>query len=91
MQLSSNMPMLSVYCAAYNQEAYIQRALDGFVMQRTNFQFVVYVHDDASTDNTAAIIRKYAEQYPELIIPIYEKENQWSKGNLNRIMFDHFK
>ena len=35
--------LLTVYCAAYNQEAYIRRTLEGFVMQRTNFRFVAYV------------------------------------------------
>lgn len=89
--MSGESPLLTVYCAAYNQEAYIRRTLEGFVMQRTNFRFVAYVHDDASTDSTAAIIREFAEKYPELIIPVYETENQWSKGNFNRIMFDHFK
>jgi glycosyltransferase involved in cell wall biosynthesis len=49
-------------------------------MQKTNFRFEAIVHDDASTDGTADIIREYAEKYPEIIKPIYEKENQYSKG-----------
>jgi len=57
-------------------------------MQKTNFPFVAIVHDDASTDGTAAIIREYAEKYPDIIKPIYETENQYSKqdGSLGRIM-----
>lgn len=70
---------VSVYCLAYNHEKYIRDALEGFVNQKTNFKYEVIVHDDASTDNTADIIREYAEKYPDIIKPIYQKENQHSK------------
>jgi glycosyltransferase involved in cell wall biosynthesis len=80
--------IVSIRCATYNHEPYIRQTLDGFVMQKTNFRFEAIVHDDASTDGTAAIIREYAEKYPDIIKPIYETENQYSKhdGSLNRIM-----
>lgn len=80
--------MVTVRCVTYNHEAYIRRCLDGFVMQKTGFRFEAIVHDDASTDGTAAIIREYARKYPEIIKPIYETENQYSKhdGSLRRIM-----
>jgi glycosyltransferase involved in cell wall biosynthesis len=80
--------LVAIHCLAYNHEPYIRDCLDGFVMQKTNFKFVAIVHDDASTDATAAIIREYAEKYPEIICPILETENQWSKpdGSLGRIM-----
>ena len=71
---------VSVWCLAYNHGKYIRKALDGFIMQKTNFAFEVFVHDDASTDNTSAIIKEYAEKYPQIIKPIYQKENQYSKG-----------
>lgn len=72
--------LVSVICTAYNQEKYIKDALDGFVMQKTNFKYEVFVHDDASTDNTAQIIKEYAEKYPHIIKPILQTENQYSKG-----------
>ena len=72
--------MVSVVCTAYNHEKYIRQCLDGFVMQKTNFKFEVIVHDDASTDNTANIIREYEKRYPDIIKPIYQKENQYQKG-----------
>ena len=71
---------VSVYCMAYNHEKYIRSALEGFVNQKTTFDYEVFVHDDASTDNTASIIREYAERYPQIIKPIYQVENQHSKG-----------
>ena len=81
-------PLVSIRCLVYNHEPYLRQCLDGFVMQKTNFAFEAIVHDDASTDNSAAIIREYAEKYPDIIKPIYETENQYSKkdGSLRRIM-----
>lgn len=83
--------MVSIRCITYNHEPYIRECLEGFVMQKTNFRFEAIVHDDASTDGTAAIIREYAEKYPDIIKPIFETENQYSKhdGSLGRIMDAH--
>lgn len=72
--------IVSVYCLAYNHEKYIRDALEGFINQKTNFNFEVIVHDDASTDNTKIIIEEYAKKYPNLIIPIYQVENTHRKG-----------
>ena len=82
--------LVAIQCAVYNHESYIRQCLDGFVMQKTNFRFVAIVHDDCSTDNSAAIIREYAEKYPAIIKPIYETENQWSKhdGSIERILYN---
>ena len=71
---------VSVICNAYNHGPYIRDALEGFVSQKANFNYEVLIHDDASTDNTADIIREYEKNYPELIKPIYQIENQYSKG-----------
>ncbi len=86
--VNSLKPLVVINCVTYNHEPYIRDALDGFVMQKTNFPFVAIVHDDASTDGTAAVIREYAEKYPDIIKPIYETENQYSKrdGSLSHIM-----
>lgn len=83
--------MVTVRCCTFNQARYIRSCLDGFVMQKTNFRFEAIVHDDASTDGNADIIREYAEKYPDIIKPILETENQYSKhdGSLGRIMDSH--
>ena len=72
--------MVSICCLAYNHELYIRQCLDGFLMQKTTFRFEVLIHDDASTDRTAEIIREYEKKYPDIIKPIYQEENQYSKG-----------
>ena len=79
--------IVAINCMVYNHEPYVRQCLDGFVMQQTDFRFVAIVHDDASTDKSADIIREYAERYPDIIYPIYETENQYSKhdGSLSKI------
>lgn len=73
-------PLVSICCVAYNQKEYLKQAMDGFLMQKTEYPFEILVHDDASTDGTTQLIAEYAAKYPELIRPIYQKENQYQKG-----------
>lgn len=82
---------VTIRCFAYNHEPYIRKCLEGLVMQKTNFKYEAIVHDDASTDETAAIIREFAEKHPEIIKPIIQTENQYSKqdGSIERIMETH--
>jgi glycosyltransferase involved in cell wall biosynthesis len=82
------MVLVSIRCLVFNQVEYIRQCLEGIVMQQTNFEFEAIVHDDASTDGTQTIIREYAQKYPNIIKPILEVENQYSKhdGSLRRIV-----
>ena len=71
---------VSIICNAYNHEKYIEKAIDSFIMQKTDFTYEILIHDDASTDKTAKIIKQYEERYPDIVKPIYQTENQYSKG-----------
>ena len=71
---------VSVVCTAFNHEAYIRQALEGFVSQKTDFAFEVLINDDASADGTAAVIREYAAKYPALIRPFLQEKNLYSQG-----------
>ena len=73
-------PAVSIYSLAYNHENSVRECLEGFLMQETTFPVEILIHDDASTDNTTNIIREYQAKYPRLIKPIYQTENQYSKG-----------
>lgn len=73
-------PLVSIVCHTYNHLDYIKNALDGFLMQETNFPFEIILHDDASSDGTSEIVKSYAESYPNIILPIIQTTNQWSQG-----------
>lgn len=85
---TSNLPLVSIRCITYNHAPYIAQCLDGFLSQNTNFPFEIIVHDDASTDGTASIIKEYEKKYPKIIKGIYQIENQHSKqdNSINRII-----
>lgn len=71
--------LVVIHCLVYNHEPYLRDCLEGFISQQTTFRFVAIVHDDYSTDGSASIIREYESKSPDIIKPIYETENQWSK------------
>ena len=73
-------PLVSICSVTFNHEDYIAMSLDGMLMQETNFPFEIVIRDDCSTDKTALIIEEYVKKYPHIIKPIFEQENQWSKG-----------
>ena len=87
-----NRVMVTISCTTYNHENYISDAIESFLMQKTNFEYEIIIHDDASTDRTADIIRDYEMKYPNLIKPIYQIENQYSKGvHVGNIIIDQAK
>lgn len=83
--------LVSIICITYNQEKYIRKCLDGFLMQKTNFKYEILVHDDASSDSTAKIIQSYQAKYPDVIKLFCEKENQYSKGkyHIDKVLFPY--
>ncbi|MBQ9886454.1 MAG: glycosyltransferase [Lachnospiraceae bacterium] len=78
-----NRPLVSICCITYNHEEYIAKTIDSFLMQKTDFDFEILIHDDASTDRTGEIIREYADKYPDIIFPIIQEKNQYSQGITN--------
>ena len=70
-----NQPKVSVCLVTYNQENYITDCLQSIVTQKTNFPFEIIIGNDASTDNTTAIIEQYVQQYPHLIKHIKREKN----------------
>lgn len=76
----NQIPLVSICCITYNQEAFIEETIKGFLLQQVSFPIEIIIHDDASTDGTANIVRRYEEKYPDIFRPIYQTENQWRKG-----------
>jgi glycosyltransferase involved in cell wall biosynthesis len=73
-------PLVSVFNWAYRHAHFIRESIDSILMQETTFPVEIMIHDDASTDGTAEIIREYESRYPLLFHNILQTENQWSQG-----------
>ena len=72
---------LTVVTTTYNQEEYIGQAIDGMLMQKTNFPFQIVISNDCSTDKTGEILKEYELKYPEKIKIINNKKNLGAMGN----------
>lgn len=76
------LPLVSISCTTYNQKDYIIQCIEGFLAQETKFPVEIIIHDDASTDGTAEIIKKYSLLYPHLFKAILQEENQYRLGKM---------
>lgn len=74
-------PLVSICCITYNHEHYIKDALEGFVMQKTNFPFEIVISDDGSKDGTRAVIEEYKKKYPNLFRDVSPEKNMGSSAN----------
>lgn len=73
--------VVSVIVLAYNHERYIRQTLDSILMQQVPFRYEILVGDDCSGDNTSAILRRYAERYPDIIRAYIREENVGATKN----------
>lgn len=73
-------PVVTIRCITYNHAKFIRDAIEGFLMQETTFPVEIFIHDDASSDGTADIVREYQTRHPQLFRVVLQPENQRSKG-----------
>ena len=59
--------LVSICCITYNQVKYVNQAIDGFLKQKTNFDFEIIIGDDDSDDGTQEICLKYSKKHPNKI------------------------
>ena len=78
--------MVSICCITYNQEKYIAEALEGFLMQKTDFNYEIIIGDDCSTDATSIIIKEYCERYPGKIQLLTKDVNEGALKNILRTL-----
>lgn len=74
-------PLVSVRTSTYNHEKYIRQCIEGILMQKTTFQFEYIIGEDCSTDGTMAIVKEYAQKYPDLIRVVTDDVNVGMKNN----------
>lgn len=78
-------PVVSICCVTYNHKKFIVNTIESFVMQETNFDFEILIHDDASNDGTQDILKEYEKKYTDKIKVIYQKVNQYNL-NINPLL-----
>ena len=69
---------------AYNHEVFIEKAIESWLMQKTNFKFEIVIGEDYSTDNTREMVFSYAEKYPDIIRVISSESNVGMLANMMR-------
>lgn len=79
---------VSVFCTTYNQERYLRDALEGFIKQKTNFEYEIFIYDDASTDNTNIILDEYKRKYPKLFNIYISDHNRWKDKNRRNFLME---
>lgn len=68
-------PLVTVLVVTYNHLNTIEKAIESVLEQKTSFDFKIWILDDCSTDGTSDLVRKYAELYPDKIVPIIREKN----------------
>ncbi|WP_178843534.1 glycosyltransferase [uncultured Treponema sp.] len=69
-------PLISILMPTYNHEKYIAQAIKSALMQKTDFEWELLIHDDCSTDSTLTIARLYSEKHQDKIKLLTETKNQ---------------
>ena len=77
--------LVSINCITYNHERYIADAIEGFLMQKTDFDFEIIIGEDCSTDNTMKIVQEYKQKHPDKIRVITSDKNVGANKNERRV------
>lgn len=67
--------LLTVNVITYNHAPYIAKCLDSILSQKTNFQFIIRIFDDCSTDGTTEICHRYTKKYPHKVFLFPAEKN----------------
>ena len=77
-------PLVSVNMITYNHAPYVGRAIEGVLMQKTDYPFELVIGEDCSTDGTREIVFRYAEAHPDVIRVVTSDKNVGSRVNGHR-------
>jgi glycosyltransferase involved in cell wall biosynthesis/RimJ/RimL family protein N-acetyltransferase len=79
-------PLTSVFVMTYNHENYIDQALRGILMQKTNFDFEIVVGEDCSTDKTREIVQEYSDKFPGKFKLLLHNKNIGAMANQTAVL-----
>lgn len=77
---------VAVIITCYNQEKYIEKALDSVLSQKTSFSYKIIVADDLSQDGSRDILKRYEAEYPDKMQVLYQEKNLGVTPNRNAIL-----
>ncbi|MCQ2335673.1 MAG: glycosyltransferase [Paludibacteraceae bacterium] len=80
------MSSVAVIMPTYNHSLYIAEAIDSFLRQQTSFPCKLYISDDCSTDTTAEIAKRYANENPDRITVICKSKNEGLMRNYKTLL-----
>jgi len=73
--------MVSVLMTVYNHEHYLKKAIEGVLMQKTNFKYELIIGEDCSTDGSRKIVEFYQKKYPDIIRAMLNSKNLGMDSN----------
>ena len=78
-----NNPLVSVSMITYNHESFIRKAIEGVLIQETNFEYELIIADDCSPDGTEKIVQEIISTHPKghLIKYFRHKQNLGMQPN----------
>ncbi|MGI4873438.1 MAG: glycosyltransferase family 2 protein [Janthinobacterium lividum] len=74
-QPDTTVPLVSVMMVTYNQEAYVEAALDSILAQEVNFSYEIVIGEDYSTDRTREILQRYEQTHIGQIRVLWHEKN----------------
>ncbi|MDP9080737.1 MAG: glycosyltransferase [Bacteroidota bacterium] len=74
--------MVSICCITYNQDKFLAKAIDSYMMQKTDFEFDIVIGNDCSSDGTREILEHYKEKYADKIKVISSDKKMGTISNL---------
>ncbi|MBE0679895.1 MAG: GNAT family N-acetyltransferase, partial [Bacteroidales bacterium] len=80
-------PKVSVFMMAYNHERFIKKSIESILFQKTDFDYDIVIGEDCSSDNTRAVIRSIADQYPGSFVLLLHENNVGPHAN-QRAVFE---
>ena len=76
------MPICTILLISYNHSKFIRKSIESILEQKTDYDFIIKIFDDASSDGTQEIIKEYANKYPNKIIPYLNSKNIGAQENI---------
>jgi glycosyltransferase involved in cell wall biosynthesis len=64
----------------FNNSLYLDQAINSVMSQNFRGSYHLFIHDDASTDGSVSILKRYQASYSDAITLLLQSENQFSLG-----------